>query len=233
MHAEDNFVDISPQNDGQLKKIVVRKGDYTKTKPQPGDFAEVSWQIRSLNGTLLHDSEMLEGEVKTMIFVLGEEESELPLGWDIALLGMLEGEIARLQMSAEMGFGEKGLLTYVPPNSSIICDLTLHQVIPPMEKAYESMGEDENIRDELVEKIQTRHIPFASEENEAVPVGPPIKPTKDAKFFDPKKHKLNPNQKVLGKGDGHNWEENAQNIDIELPLPAYCLGKKDLHINIK
>ena len=37
--------------------------------------------------------------------------------------------------------------------------------------------------------------------------------------FDPAKHREDPNQRVLGEGDGHIWEETPRTIDVEIPLP--------------
>lgn len=41
---------------------------------------------------------------------------------------------------------------------------------------------------------------------------------KDFKLFDPSRDKLDPNQRVAGRGVGHSWEENYNTIDIKIPI---------------
>ena len=68
---------------------------------------------------------------------------------------------------------------------------------------------------------------------------PPIidnKKTNNAKFFDPSRDKMDPNQRVAGKGLGHSWEETFNTIDIKIPIkfelpPIYSNQKDDVNSN--
>lgn len=226
-------VDISPEKNGKLIKRVIRKGDFTKGKPTTQDCVTISWQIRSREGKLLHDSDMLPSDEKTFSFTLGQGKSEVIEGWDIAVADMYEGETAAFNISTDLAFGEQGLPPYIEPHSDICCDLTLIQITPSIDRSFKRIAPDEDIQDELMEKLMSGHIPLPSKDNDGIPSAPPDKPPSSARIFDPSKHNLNPKQKVAGEGRGHNWEESFRNIEIEIPLPSSVSGKADLIVRIR
>lgn len=75
----------------------------------------------------------------------------------------------------------------------------------------------------------------------------PLNETKSAdeiKFFDPEKHKVDPNIRVVGHNSGscvdtvmkHSWEETMAAIDIDIPLPLpedIDITKDDVSVDIR
>jgi len=109
----------------------------------------------------------------------------------------------------------------IPPNETILCELELLSVIPSISRSYKSVGLNESIKDELLEKIQSGESVISSE---VVSVGPgPVNGTKtkqDVKMFDQATMKLDPNQRVSGQARDHVWEETPRSIEIEVAIPT-------------
>ena len=64
-------------------------------------------------------------------FVLGA--GEVIAGWDSAIVGMLEGEKARLLIPAALAYGERGMPPKIPPNSDLQFEIQINGVVcaPP------------------------------------------------------------------------------------------------------
>lgn len=268
-----SYIDISPDLDGGVLKKVIRKGNYANGKPLPRDVVEIGWKMYTHDGTFIHDSDSLD---ETFDFIIGEDE--VIDGWEIAVQDMFEGEIASLQIQPEYAFGEAGAPPLIQPRELINCELTLIRIIPDLARVYKSIGADENIRDELLEKLydgdklllndppqsidfedsmpnsesqpfENTHKPkgaevnneniLDSEQNSRQPVeqAPAMKmvsstdapwrnssttaETKDDDktrvYFDPAKHKVNPNLAVSG---------------IFPPLPSLCYVHLIAHLRL-
>jgi CS domain len=55
----------------------------------------------------------------------------------------------------------------------------------------------------------------------------------ERQYYDPVKHKLDPNQIVKGQGENHIWEETPRTMDVEIPLPSDRLySKQDIVVKI-
>jgi hypothetical protein len=150
----DDFIDISDGKAAVLKRIM-RRGDPRVGLPQRGDSVDIKWELRFLNGSVIGSSALYERENQELFRVrLGAEQREIILGWEIALLTMLEGEIANVYLTAPYAFGAKGLVDLVGPDTDIECILELCAVLPALSRRFETVGVNESISEELVEKIQ-------------------------------------------------------------------------------
>jgi FKBP-type peptidyl-prolyl cis-trans isomerase FkpA len=61
-------------------------------------------------------------------FTLGK--GEVIKGWDEGVTGMKVGGKRQLRIPPELAYGEKGFKTIVPPNSTLIFDVQLLEVVP-------------------------------------------------------------------------------------------------------
>ncbi len=55
----------------------------------------------------------------------GLEHSDAIRGWEVALPTMLHGERAELTLQPSYAFGAAGFPPRIPPNATVVCDLTL------------------------------------------------------------------------------------------------------------
>jgi hypothetical protein len=224
----DDNIDISPKLNGKILKRILRKGNPSLISPQRGDTVEINWKIFLADGNLVHDSSALN---ETFSFLLGNNPREVILGWEEAVPSMLQGEIASLIIHPEFAFAEKGVPSLVPPNSSIICELELLNVLPSPRRSYKSVGVNESIKDELMEQINSGES-VISDEVIANKMINETKSTEEIKYFEPKKHKLDPNERIVGEGKDHSWEESSRTIDITVPINTGC-KKSDLNVEIR
>ena len=226
----DDSLDLTPTTDGGILKRSKRRGNPTKGFPQAKDVVDLAWKIYHANGTLAHDSSGLE---EPFSFTIGAEPRHVILGWEIAVKSMYEGEIAALTLQSNYAFGVKGVpLLFIEPNVTIDCEIEILKLRPNVNRVYQSVGFNESIKDELMEKIHSGESVVSSE----VMANKKINATKtddERQYFDPVKHKLDPNQVVKGTGENHIWEETPRTIDIEIPLPNDRIySKHDLLVSI-
>jgi peptidylprolyl isomerase len=48
-------------------------------------------------------------------------------GWDLGLVGMKKGEIRRLYIPSQLGYGERGVGS-IPPNANLIFEVELLEI---------------------------------------------------------------------------------------------------------
>lgn len=226
----DDSIDLTPTTDGGILKRSKRRGNPTKGFPQPKDVIDLAWKIYHANGTLAHDSSGLE---EPFSFTIGAEPRHVILGWEIAVKTMFEGEIAALTLESNYAFGVKGVpLLFIEPNVTINCEIEILKLRPNVNRVYQSVGFNESIKDELMDKIHSGESVVSSE----VMANKKINATKtedQRQYFDPVKHKLDPNQVVKGTGENHIWEETPRTMDVEIPLPDDRIyTKQDIMVNI-
>lgn len=77
----------------------------------------------------------------------------------------------------------------IGPNEDITCTIHLLNVIAPFSQRYKHVSYNESIKEELVETIQSDERPYMETEQRE----------KTARFYDPAKHKLDPNRRVAGE----------------------------------
>jgi FKBP-type peptidyl-prolyl cis-trans isomerase len=218
----DNSIDITATTDGGILKRSKRKGNPTKGHPQAKDVVEIAWKIYHANGTLAHDS---SGLSEPFSFTVGADPRHVLLGWETAVKGMYEGEVALFTLQPEYAFGAAGAPPlFIAPNVTIDCELEILKVRPSVNRVYQSVGFDESIKDELMDKIHSGESVVSSE----VMANKRINATKTDV-----KHKLDPNQIVKGQGENHIWEETPRTMDVEIPLPSDRLySKQDIVVKI-
>lgn len=226
----DDSIDITATMDGGILKRSKRRGNPTKGHPQAKDVVEIAWKIFHSNGTLAHDSSGLE---EPFSFTVGAEPRHVILGWEAAVKGMYEGEVASLTLLSQYAFGEAGAPPlFIEPNATITCDLEILRLRPSVNRVYQTVGFNESIKDELMDKIHSGESVVSSE----VMANKRINATKtddERQYFDPVKHKLDPNQIVKGQGGNHIWEETPRTMDVEIPLPAdRVYSKHDIVVDI-
>lgn len=136
-------------------KRVLRPGDYRQGRPLPGDEVDLRWEMRLLNGSLVGSSQAYEeanGELFRVRF--GAEPREMIEGWELAVATMLEGELAEVVVRSPAAFGSQGLAQLIPPDADISCTLELVALLPAPSRRFRSVGLNESISEELVERIQ-------------------------------------------------------------------------------
>ena len=226
----DDSIDLTPTTDGGILKRSKRRGNPTKGFPQAKDVVDLAWKIYHSNGTLAHDSSGLE---EPFSFTIGAEPRHVILGWEVAVKSMYEGEVASLTLQSEYAFGVKGVpLLFIEPNVTINCEIEILKLRPSVNRVYQSVGYNESIKDELMDKIHSGESVVSTE----VMANKKINATKtddERTYFDPVKHKLDPNQVVKGTGANHIWEETPRTMDVEIPLPSDRIyTKKDISVTI-
>ena len=91
--------------------------------PQPGHKVIVHYEGRLPDGTLF-DSSRERNETFEITVGMGE----VILGWDVALVRLCQGDLARITIPPEMAYGEAGFDTVIPPNATLIFDVELLEV---------------------------------------------------------------------------------------------------------
>ena len=171
----DDMIDISPSNNGTLYKRVVRKGDMRRGSRLPlrKDSVDVKWKIFREDGSLIHDSSLAsnddsddvgaEGTASPSVFnfQVCAEPRQVIRGWDVAILTMAEGEVARLIIHPELAFGELGAPPLIPPNATLLCDLELVKIFPSPSRKFKTVRPDESIRADLMRQIESGESPIA------------------------------------------------------------------------
>ena len=226
----DDSIDLTEHTDGGIIKRFKRRGNPTKGYPQAKDIVELAWKIYHLNGTLAHDSSGLD---EPFSFTVGAEPRHVILGWETAVKTMYEGEVASLTLQSNYAFGVNGVpLLFIEPNTTINCEIEILKLRPSVNRVYQTVGFNESIKDELMEKIHSGESVVSSE----VMANKKINATKtddERTYYDPVKHQLDPNQIVKGTGANHIWEETPRTMDIEIPLPSdRTYTKHDFIVNI-
>jgi FKBP-type peptidyl-prolyl cis-trans isomerase FklB len=92
--------------------------------PAPSDFVEFSYNTKLINGKIV-DSASAD-------LPANQQVSNLMRGLSEALLHMQVGDRWELVVPAELAFGSKGN-NAVPPNQTLIFDITLMAVVPPQQ----------------------------------------------------------------------------------------------------
>jgi FKBP-type peptidyl-prolyl cis-trans isomerase FklB len=100
----------------------VLKGSDSGATPGPKDAVRVHYAGTLLDGTFV-ESSLAHGEAVRVNMSVALK------GWQEALTHMKEGEKWRLFVPPELAYGEKGLRDKVPPQSTLIYELQLVEVI--------------------------------------------------------------------------------------------------------
>lgn len=113
-----------------VEYIVVRKGDGKGPFPGPTDRVEVNYDGRLATNGFIFDSSYQRNESAT--FAL----NGLIPGWKDGLQKMQPGDMFMFWIPAKEGYGERGAGSDIPPNSDIMFQVELINVLPdPWTKA--------------------------------------------------------------------------------------------------
>ncbi|XP_041356862.1 peptidyl-prolyl cis-trans isomerase-like isoform X1 [Gigantopelta aegis] len=102
-----------------VEKEILKEGDG-QTKPQNGKKVTVHYTGTLANGKKFDSS---KDRGKPFQFTIGK--GEVIKGWDEGVKNMTKGEIAKLTVSADYGYGAKGFSGLIPPNATLIFEVEL------------------------------------------------------------------------------------------------------------
>nr|ADD38655.1 FK506-binding protein 2 [Lepeophtheirus salmonis]ADD38788.1 FK506-binding protein 2 [Lepeophtheirus salmonis] len=105
--------------------IKKRINDCT-VKSKKGDTVSMHY-----TGTLHETGEEFDSSIPRgdpLKFKLGS--GQVIKGWDQGLIGMCEGEKRKLIIPPELGYGASGAPPKIPPNSALVFEVELIQIIP-------------------------------------------------------------------------------------------------------
>lgn len=194
----DNSIDLTPERNSKVVKRLVRKGDVSKGHPLVGDTAYIGWKIYAQNGTLVHSTvppslawlsdlmteEDEEEQEPPFSFILGAEPRDVIRGWELGIRSMYEGEIAVFDIHSDYAFASTGVETLgIAPNTSITTEVELLRIIPSPMRTYKTVGFNESIKEELMEKIQRGESPISREALQRQTGQNPNTPSKPAAPF--------------------------------------------------
>jgi len=101
----------------ETEDVVVGKGREAKT----GDTVHVQYTGTLMNGKKFDSSYDHGGD--PFKFTLGK--GEVIKGWDQGVAGMVIGEVRKLTIPPEMGYGARGFPPVIPPNSVLVFEVEL------------------------------------------------------------------------------------------------------------
>lgn len=104
-----------------LQYQVIKAGNGKS--PTPDDLVTVTYRGQLINGMVFDETQ----PGKTATFPAGQ----LIPGWVEALQKMKEGDEWELVIPANLGYGEAGAGGVIPPNQTLVFDMTLLKVEPP------------------------------------------------------------------------------------------------------
>ena len=100
-----------------------RRGPVRSSSPasRPSSF---TWASSSDGGTVFDDHTQKNGRPE--IFTIGERVID---GWQEALPGMKTGEIRKLIVPPELGYGARGQPPTIPPNATLLFEVELVKIL--------------------------------------------------------------------------------------------------------
>lgn len=102
----------------ELRAEILREGTGGEAKND--DKATVHY-IGVLEDGTKFDSSLDRGQPFTFLLGVGQ----VIRGWDLGVVGMKVGEIRRLYIPSEFGYGERGAGDSIPPNANLIFEVEL------------------------------------------------------------------------------------------------------------
>ncbi len=88
-----------------------------------GQVAVVDYTGSLTNGEVF-DSSIPRGQP----FSVNLGSGEVIQGWDLGIVGMQVGEVRRLTIAPELGYGASGFPGVIPPNATLVFEVTLRAI---------------------------------------------------------------------------------------------------------
>ena len=105
----------------ELKKEILQDSDGQIAKN--GDTVSVHYTGWLENGTKF-DSSVDRGEPFKITLGAGQ----VIQGWELGLVGIKKGEVRRLFIPSQLGYGEQGAGELIPPNANLIFEVQLLEI---------------------------------------------------------------------------------------------------------
>ncbi|GAX81330.1 hypothetical protein CEUSTIGMA_g8761.t1 [Chlamydomonas eustigma] len=109
-----------PKDSTVISEVLQPPEDATSLPVKKGHSVEVAYEGRLLDGTAFDSADRFS-------FTVGG--GEVIKGWDQGVLGMRVGEQRRLTIPPKLGYGKRGSAPEVPPDATIVFDVTLKNLI--------------------------------------------------------------------------------------------------------
>lgn len=145
-YIDDNQLSPEPLDNGLLML------DHKKTsgeKLKSGLIAMVSFKGQLLNGDVFQDF-----NTESFPYVVGESP-DFAFQWDPVLKKMRKGETARFIIPAEQAFGQQGYRNLIPPNSPLLLEVKVTDVLTKEEYQEKSLQEKKRLRAIAENKLQS------------------------------------------------------------------------------
>ena len=126
--------------DGKVTKEILREG--TGPQPKKGDKVKMHY-VASVKetGKVYDSSRERDSPYK---FVIGETQIEV---WSLGALTMHVGELARFTVDAAYAYGEKGYEPDVPPNSTVVIEAELLEIMETFSSAKEAIARADQLNE--------------------------------------------------------------------------------------
>ena len=113
-------MDITEQQDGGVLKEVIKAG-HGAERPWKGDRVSVHYV-----GTLLEDGSKFDSSRdRGQKFEFNLGKGEVIKGWDVGVATMVIGEVAKLTIRSDYGYGDAGSPPKIPPKASLVFEVEL------------------------------------------------------------------------------------------------------------
>ncbi len=144
--------------DQQIEAQATPEGLYYRVEspgvganPQPGDYVQVRYVGRLLDGRVFDQSQADE----PLVFQLGRRQ--VIRGWEIGIPLLQKGAKAQLFLPANLAYGQRGAGKVIPPNTPLIFDIELVDIMDL--DAYDRyMEEQEAIEQRRFEQVMAEQF---------------------------------------------------------------------------
>ena len=78
-------------------------------------------------------------------------------GWDQSLIGMCIGELRKIVVPSDLGYGDAGALPKIPPGATLVFEIELLDILPPDQEDDDSFAyydQDDDADEEVAEFLR-------------------------------------------------------------------------------
>lgn len=145
-------IDLSPEQDKSVLKIITKSGDKSQGCADELDRVVMQWTVFDAEGRRLHctDSQSL----KVFEFLIQRAKSEVVPAWEWVARSMLKGERAVVFAAAKTAFGSLGAPPTIPPNTDLICEFNMVDIIRHCVSNISILHEGEDVLANAAAKVR-------------------------------------------------------------------------------